>query len=80
MDGSKICEKTVKCPIYTGLLASNQLLIQTFKHLYCENGEAARAKCKRYQVALKVGACPPDILPNSTLSVDDIIKRMEKKE
>ena len=80
MVGDKVCEKTVKCPIYAGLLASNELLIQTYKHLYCENGEAGRAKCKRYQVAMKAGSCPPEILPNSTLSVDDIIKRMEEKK
>ena len=79
MEGSKICEKTVKCPIYTGLLASNELLIQTYKHLYCERGVEGRVKCKRYQVAMKAGSCPHDILPNSTLSVDDIIRRMEKK-
>ncbi len=74
-----ICEKSVKCPLYAGALGSNPVLIQTYKHLYCENGEEGRSKCKRYQVALKAGSCPPDILPNSHLSVDDIIRRMEQK-
>ena len=80
MDEDKICERAVKCPLFAGLLESNKLLIQTYKHLYCENGEAGRKKCKRYLVAIVAGSCPPDILPNSSLSVDEIIKRMGKKE
>ena len=80
MDNSKICEKAVKCPIFTGLLESNPLLIQTYKNLYCENWEKGRSRCKRYQVSVKAGSCPSYVLPNSTISVDDIIRRMEKKE
>ena len=63
-----------------GVLGSNPVLIQTFKHLYCENGKEGREKCKRYQVAARAGKCPPDLLPNSKVSVDDIIKIMEQKE
>ncbi len=80
MSGCTICEKSLKCPIYAGVLESNPVLVQTYKHLYCENGEDGRAKCKRYQVALAVGSCPPDILPNSHLSVKEIIRRMTKNE
>ncbi len=80
MGDCKICEKAVKCPIYGGVLESNPVLIRTYKNLYCENGEEGRAKCKRYQVALIAGSCPPDVLPNSHLSVNDIIRRMGIKE
>lgn len=73
----KICEKSEKCPIYRGVLESNPVLIKTYKHLYCENGAVGRASCKRYQVALRVGSCPPDILPNSHLSVNEIVRRIE---
>ncbi len=67
-----------KCPLYAGVLESNEVLVKTYKHLYCENGEDGHNKCRRYQVANIAGSCPPDILPNSHLSVNDIIKRMEK--
>jgi hypothetical protein len=80
MDDGKICDNAEKCPIFTGLLGSNKLLIQTYKHLYCEKGEEGRNKCKRYQVAMKAGSCPHDILPNTTISVNDIIRRMEIKK
>jgi len=73
----KICERSIKCPIYSGVLASNPVLVQTYKHLYCENGQQGRERCKRYQVAVRTGKCPPDLLPNSQSSLDDIIKRME---
>ena len=80
MDDDRICEKSVKCPIFTGVLGSNPVLIQSFKHLYCENGKTGREKCKRYQVAVRAGKCLPDLLPNSKMSVDDIIKIMELKQ
>jgi len=77
MDDDKICERSIKCPIYAGILESNLVLIHTFKHLYCENGNLGRERCKRYKVAMRTGKCPPNILPNSRLSVDDIIRMME---
>ena len=78
MNDDKICERSVKCPIYTGVLEENQVLIQTYKNLFCQNGAVGREKCKRYQVFMRIGSCPPDLLPNSQMTVDEIIKRMEK--
>ena len=80
MEDDKICERSVKCPIYAGVLESNPVLINTYMHLYCENGIQGREKCKRYQVAARAGKCPPDLLPNSQVSVDDIIRLMEQKQ
>ena len=77
MDDDKICIRSAKCPIYNGILESNEVLIKTYKDLYCENGSKGRENCKRYQVVLIEGSCPPDILPNSDLSVDTIIRLME---
>ena len=80
MEEQKICEKAEKCPIYSGILNSNLALISTYKNLYCEKGEEGRNKCKRYQVAKIAGSCPPNILPNSHLSVAGILKKMGKAE
>jgi len=76
MDENKICVKSTKCPIYAGILESNEVLIQIYKRAYCENGKKGRDSCKRYQVSLIAGLCPPDILPNSHLSVEYIISKM----
>ena len=78
MNDDKICIKSEKCPIYTGILESKEILVETYKSIYCEKGKAGREQCKRYQVALIAESCPPDILPNSDLSVDSIIRLMEQ--
>jgi len=80
MNDDQICPRAVKCPIYSGVLESKVILVQTYKSMYCENGKDGRDKCKRYQVILRKGVSPPDLLPNSHISVDDIIKRMEQIE
>ena len=77
MDDDKICERSAKCPIYTGVLESKDVLINTFKSLYCEKGKEIYQMCKRYQVSNVAGKCPPDTLPNSRLTVEEIIKKME---
>ena len=76
----KICERAAKCPLYAGLLKSNEVLVRAFKNRYCTNGKVGRENCKRYQVAAIAGACPPDILPNSELSVSDIINKMKQSQ
>ena len=80
MDNDKICPRAAKCPIYSGVLESKVVLVQTYKSMYCETGESGRDKCKRYQVIMRGWACPPDLLPNSHVSVDDIISKMEREK
>jgi len=80
MDKDKICVKSAKCPIYAGILKSNEVLIQIYKNAYCENGKQGRDKCKRYQVSLLAESCPSDVLPNSHLTVECIIRKMKKSK
>jgi len=80
MEDEIICPKSSTCPIYSGILQSNEALIETFKSMYCENGLSGREDCKRYQVSKIAGCCPPDILPNSDLPVDTIIILMEHQK
>lgn len=78
MEDDRICFRSAKCPIYTGVLDSKDVLIKTYKNLYCVKGKAGHEKCKRYQVAAIAGSSPPDLLPNSPLSVEEIVMRMEQ--
>jgi hypothetical protein len=71
-----ICPKTEKCPIFNGILKGTEFT-ETYKNLYCLAGEEGRNKCRRFQVAQKCGSCPPDILPNSTKKLDQIISAMK---
>jgi hypothetical protein len=70
------CPKTPKCPIFNGILKGTEFT-ETYKKLYCEAGEEGRNKCRRFQVAEAVGVCPPNVLPNSSKSIDEIIKSMK---
>jgi hypothetical protein len=73
-----LCPKTPKCPIFNGILKGTEFT-ETYKKLYCEAGEEGRLKCRRFQVAEKVGVCPPNILPNSSKSMDEIIQNMKEQ-
>jgi len=77
MDAS-YCPKTPKCPIFNGVLKGTEYT-ETYQKLYCKAGDEGRKKCRRYQVAQEVGMCPPDILPNSSKTVDEIIINMKAK-
>jgi hypothetical protein len=75
---SAICPKTEKCPIFNGILKGTEFT-ETYKNLYCLAGLEGRNKCRRFQVAEKCGMCPPDILPNSSKKLEEIIANMKSK-
>jgi len=71
------CPKFAKCPIYQKNVFKNESAGETYKNLYCNAGETRFKTCKRYLVSEKVGRPAPDsIMPNSSLSVDEIISKM----
>ncbi len=74
----KVCPKTPGCPIFNGILKGTEFT-EVYKKQYCEAGEAGRKRCRRFQVASIIGKCPPNILPNATKSVEDIIEDMKQK-
>lgn len=70
------CKNFEKCPIYTGILKDKVTTAMSYKKQFCDAGEAGWSKCKRYIVKEAAGKCPPDLLPNSHKSVEDIIASM----
>lgn len=74
----QVCPKTPGCPIFNGILKGTEFT-EVYKKQYCEAGEAGRKRCRRFQVAAITGKCPPNILPNATKSVEDIIEDMKQK-
>ncbi len=74
------CDKISKCPIYKNVLNEDEGLISTYKRLYCEAGEVNIKKCKRYQVSQVLGSCPPNILPNSNRSIEEIAEMIKEME
>ena len=74
----EICPKTPKCPLFNHGLLKRQESADTYKKLYC-NDPAKYKECKRYIVSEKIGKCPPFVLPNSSLSIDEILERIKRE-
>lgn len=73
-----VCPKTPACPIFNGILKGTEFT-EVYRKQYCEAGEDGRKRCRRFQVAAKIGKCPPNVLPNASKTVDEIIEDMRKK-
>jgi len=72
-----VCKNYKTCPIFTGALQGKEVTSKGYKSQYCEAGESGLTKCKRFLVKEKSGKCPPDLLPNSFKSVEEIIAAMQ---
>lgn len=70
------CEFYEKCPIYNDILKDAVMTSKAYRQQYCEAGEDGRKTCKRYQVRVRAGKCPPNVLPNSARDVESIIAEM----
>jgi len=71
------CPKTPACPIFNGVLKGTEYT-DVYKRLYCEAGEEARKRCRRFQVASITGKCPPGVLPNASKTAEAIVAEMKK--
>lgn len=71
------CPKTPACPIFNGILKGTEYT-EVYQKQYCLAGEDGRKKCRRFQVATVTGKCPPNVLPNSSKTVDQIVTEMKK--
>lgn len=71
------CNKITKCPIFTQGIMMTEKTGETFKKHYCLNA-SKYGTCKRYQTSqLTDKPIPVSILPNSLLSIDEIVRRIE---
>jgi len=66
------CPNVEKCPIFNGILKDRKMTTKSYQMQYCSGGEAQYSECKRYQSKAKFGVCPPDLLPNSLMTLDQI--------
>lgn len=77
MENNTTCPKFEKCPIYQKNVFINEKAGETYRSLYCTAGEQKYTTCKRFLVSNKVGRPAPDnIMPNCSLSVEQIIEKM----
>ena len=69
------CPNSASCPIFNGILAGKDYTAKVYRTKYCEGGEPAFKSCKRFMAKEKFGSCPPNLLPNSTLSLEEIVAK-----
>ena len=73
----QVCEKLTKCPIFQKGVLFNEFTGETYKTLYCLRPGRYK-QCKRYQATQQCNCSIPDIImPNSSLSVEEIIARAQ---
>ncbi|WP_439181771.1 hypothetical protein [Carboxylicivirga taeanensis] len=69
------CPNVEKCPIFKGILKDRKMTTKSYQQLYCVAGAEKYSTCKRYETKAKYGVCPPDLLPNSTLTLEQIASK-----
>lgn len=65
------------CPILSGKIAIDENTLKGYKERYCNGGKKAWSMCIRYQVRDIVGRCPLDIMPDSTMSPEEVIEKYD---
>lgn len=66
------CPSAPQCPIFNGVLKDKASTSTSYKKLFCEAGEEKWTTCKRFMTKTQFGKCPPDLLPNSIMTVEQI--------
>lgn len=66
------CPNAPKCPIFNGILSDKVMTAKSYRGLYCEANQSKWSSCKRYMSKERYGSCPPDLLPNSAMSLEKI--------
>lgn len=75
---SDFCPKIAKCPLFNGFLLKRAESEEVYKNLFCRDTNRYK-DCKRYMVAETVGKCADFVMPNSSLTIDQIIERMKNE-
>ncbi len=67
-----ICNLASQCPIFNGILTGKESTSRAYRVQFCEAGEDNWNTCKRFMTKNRFGKCPPDLLPNSSLTIEAI--------
>ncbi len=67
-----ICPNSAQCPIFSGVLSNKETTAKAYRNQFCEAGEVEWNRCKRFMTKKQYGKCPPDLLPNTLKTVEEI--------
>lgn len=76
-----VCNKIGKCPIFVKGVLANDFAGVAYKNMYCLVPGKYKI-CKRYLVDAVIGhkPVPEYIMPNSTRSVEELVKSINSKQ
>ena len=74
---ANLCPRTPGCALFNDNLLKRKESAEVYKELYCRAGESKYITCKRYMVSEKVKICPDNVMPNSSMTVNEIIEQMK---
>jgi len=75
-----VCPKLEKCPIFIKGVLFSEMTGVAYKNLYCLK-DNKYPQCKRFMVSEKMdGPIPENILPNSVLSIDELLEQIKNKK
>lgn len=75
-----VCPKAGNCPVLNDPDFSDISAIDIYQSEYCNTNPETWARCNRFIVAQVLHMCPKFVKPDSGLSVDQVLYRMENGE
>jgi hypothetical protein len=73
-----LCPKTPKCTLFNDNLLKRAESAEVYKNIFCRDSSKYK-ECKRYIVSEKVGKCADFVMPNSMLTIEQIIEKMKNE-
>ncbi len=71
------CSKIGKCNLFGGELEIPEDSVIRYKCFYCLGEESRWSSCKRFMIIDELGYCPDFVMPNSLLSSEQIMNRIQ---
>ncbi len=73
-----ICPNTNSCRmISTAEVVPNEKVKDEYMHTWCRNNQEKWSRCKRFITKAELGFCPDFVVPDTTLSIDEIVDKFE---
>lgn len=64
--------------VATNVVVPDEKEKENYMQSWCREGEETWRKCKRYITKASLGFCPDFVVPDTSLSVDEIIDKFEE--
>jgi hypothetical protein len=74
------CPNRSSCQVFTieGFVESN-LVREYYAKTYCDSVEQGWTKCMRFRTKKELNLCPDFVLPDSTITLDEVLDRLENE-